>query len=340
MKAAAVACANVALSKYWGKRPGAFNVPAVPSLSVTLAGLTTTTAVAFDPSLTSDALFLGGAPADASALARARELLDRVRARAGVSAKARVDSKNDFPTASGLASSASGFAALAAAALEAAGVRASAEEVSRFARRSSASAARSVYGGFVELPSGLDAPTDEAADAACVARQVASADALDLAMLVCVTTEAPKAVGSTSGMTETAGRSPYYAAWLERAPELHEAMLAALEARDLPRLGALAEESALAMHASAFAAGVVYVSGATLSVLAAVRRLRDAGLGVWATMDAGPHLKAIVSGADVPRAREALAAIDGVRRVIDARVGPGLRSVGYDEARVAIGGAS
>ena len=36
MRAAAVACANVALSKYWGKRPGRFNVPAVPSLSVTL----------------------------------------------------------------------------------------------------------------------------------------------------------------------------------------------------------------------------------------------------------------------------------------------------------------
>lgn len=342
MRAAAVACANVALSKYWGKRPGRFNVPAVPSLSVTLDGLSTTTCVAFDETLVADELWFDGVAAADEPTRRASELLDRVRDAASVSARARVDTHNDFPTASGLASSASGFAALALAALTAAGRDASREEVSRVARRSSASAARSVFGGFVELPGGLgpDA-TDEQADEACVARQVASAAALPLRMLVCVTTEGEKAVGSTSGMRETSERSPYYGAWLDVAPRLHAEMMSALERADLPALGELAERSALAMHASALAAGVAYVSGVTLSLLGAVQALRRGGTGVWATMDAGPHLKAIVDAKDADAVASELGAMPGVLRVIHAKPGPVARVLPFDEAiAVARGGLS
>src|SRR6185312_695371 len=122
--------------------------------------------------------------------ARALALLDRVRRETGVSAAAEVESRNDFPTASGLASSASGFAALALAAVRAAGADWDAARVSDLARSASASAARSIHGGFVEL----DGP---------VARVVAPRDHMPLAVLVCVTTEAPKAVGSTEGMRLT-----------------------------------------------------------------------------------------------------------------------------------------
>src|SRR5690606_17563514 len=103
-------------AKYWGKLPGDGNVPAVPSLSVTLAGMTTTTTVTFDDALERDALVLGGVTQEGRPLARAEAMLDRVRAEARVASRARVVTTNDFPTASGLASSASGFAALALAA--------------------------------------------------------------------------------------------------------------------------------------------------------------------------------------------------------------------------------
>ena len=46
--------ANIALAKYWGKADIARNLPAVPSLSLTLAGMRTTTEVslaAADPKL-------------------------------------------------------------------------------------------------------------------------------------------------------------------------------------------------------------------------------------------------------------------------------------------------
>jgi diphosphomevalonate decarboxylase len=319
--AVAVAHPNIALSKYWGKREGAGNVPAVPSLSVTLAGLSTTTQVTFDDALSSDTLVLDGTPtADRAARARVTELCDRVRAAAGLRAGAVVVSTNDFPTASGLASSASGFAALALAATRAAGLDWSAAEVADLARQSSASAARSIFGGFVELEG-------------AAARQVAPVDHVDWKVLVCVTTEAPKSVSSRDGMQVTARSSPYYAAWLEAAPRIHAALREALLARDLERVGALAEESALAMHASALAAGVVYFTGATLEALAAVRALRADGIPAYATVDAGPHVKCLVAAWDAPRATERLARVPGVLRVIAATPGEGARVVSTDALR-------
>ncbi|MDF2692543.1 MAG: Diphosphomevalonate decarboxylase [Labilithrix sp.] len=314
MKRSAVALAhpNIALSKYWGKRAGEGNVPAVPSLSVTLAGLATTTRVTFDDALASDALVLNGAPAPEGAVLRATELLDRVRSASGLASRASVVSTNDFPTASGLASSASGFAALATAAARAAGLDWSAERVADLARRSSASAARSIFGGFVELDGE-------------VARQVAPPGRIDLKVLVCVTTEAAKSVSSRDGMGVTAAQSPYYAGWLETAPRIHAELREALLAGDLETTCALAERSALAMHASAFAAGVVYVSGATLEALATVRALRSDGVAAYATMDAGPHLKCLVHARDAERAKERLARSPGVLRIIEATAGEGAR---------------
>jgi diphosphomevalonate decarboxylase len=143
--------ANIALAKYWGKADVARNLPAVPSLSLTLAGMRTTTEVSFVPELLADELVLGGAPQSGKPLLRATKLLNEVRALAGVSTFARVRSHNDFPTASGLASSASGFAALALAAVSALSLDLPIERVSALSRAASASAARSLFGGYVEL---------------------------------------------------------------------------------------------------------------------------------------------------------------------------------------------
>ncbi len=316
--------ANIALAKYWGKRDVAANVPAVPSLSVTLEGMRTITSIALAPDLTADTFELNGEPAPALALARTVTLLDRVRAAAGSADKARVVSHNDFPTSSGLASSASGFAALAVAAAHAFGLDWSPERVSDLARRSSASAARSVFGGFVEL--GCELP----ASGVLGASVVAPADHLDVRVLVCVTSEGAKAVASTDGMRRTAERSPYYAAWVERAPLMFSSLKAALLARDLEQVGELTEASALAMHASAMAAAVVYVTGATLQALAQVRELRARGYAAWATMDAGPHVKVLVSAADAAAVRASMVEVPGVLRVLEARPGHGATVVADD----------
>lgn len=322
-EATAIAHPNIALAKYWGKTPHAGNYPAVPSLSVTLEGMTTTTRVCFAGSHEHDRVLLNGSEPGGDAYTRASTLLDRVRAATGETRHALVESTNDFPTASGLASSASGFAALALAAMSAAGpdTRIDEARISDLARRSSASAARSVFGGFVELVAG----SLERADEHLSAKPVAPADHLDLRVLVCVTREGKKAVGSTDGMRRTAAASPYYRAWLDTAPRMFEALRAALLAKDLEQVGTLAEASALAMHASAIAAGVIYFEGATLAVLEAVRTLRANGLGVWATIDAGPHVKVLVHESESARAREALVCVPGVLRVLYTRPGAGAR---------------
>jgi diphosphomevalonate decarboxylase len=316
MEAVAVAHPNVALSKYWGKREGEGNFPAVPSLSVTLEGLATRTRVRWGRA-PGHRLVLGGSVVEGAGAARAFALLERVRRDLGLSETAEVESDNDFPTASGLASSASGFAALALAAVRAAGADWDAARVSDLARQASASAARSLYGGFVELEVGATA-----------ARPVAARDHLPLAVLVCVTTEAPKTVGSTDGMRVTMETSPYARAWLEHAPRLHAQLREALLGRDFARVGELAEASALAMHASALAAGVVYWNGATLAALAAVRGLRASGTPAYATIDAGPHVKVLARPDDAAAVRAAMERVPGVLRVLEARPGEGARLEG------------
>jgi diphosphomevalonate decarboxylase len=309
-EAVAIAHPNVALSKYWGKREGEGNVPAVPSLSVTLGGLTTRTRVRWDAALGEHAFRLDGAARGREKDPRVFALLDELARAQGGGAFADVESHNDFPTASGLASSASGFAALALAAVRAGGFDWDAARVADLARRGSASAARSLYGGFVEL--------DET-----TVRPVALVDHLPLAVLVCVTTESPKAVGSTDGMRATLARSPYARAWLETAPRLHAELRGALLAKDFLRVGELAEASALAMHASAIAAGIVYWNGATLDALAAVRALRAGGTAAFATVDAGPHVKVLVQPGDAAAVRAAMQGVPGVLRVLEAKPGEG-----------------
>ncbi len=326
--ATALAHPNIALAKYWGKTPGSDNAPAVPSLSVTLAGLSTTTTVRFDEGREGDVFELNGRAADPRAAARVSTMLDEVRVEAGLTLRASVVSRNDFPTAAGLASSASGFAALATAARAAAGLPFDPARASNLARRASASAARSLYGGYVELGAG------EPGKAVFLpARPVANGDSLPLRVLVAVTTERTKDTSSTDGMNHTTRTSPYYAAWLALAPEVCARVRAAIVAGDLEALGVAAEESALAMHASALAArpGVLYWIGATVEVIAAVRELRAGGTGAWCTMDAGPHVKVLCAPADAERVGARLGAVAGVLRVLEARPGDGARLV-TDEA--------
>lgn len=313
-EAVAVAHPNVALSKYWGKleRPG--NFPAVPSLSVTLGGLLTRTRVRWSDDLPRDRVVLDGREQSGFEAKRATAVLDRVRKAAGHRMHAEVESHNDFPTASGLASSASGFAALTLAACAAAGVDWDEAHVSDVARSASASAARSVFGGYVELQVGEHS-----------ARPVAPAAHLPLAILVCVTSEGPKAVGSTEGMRITMDRSPYGRAWLETAPRIHASLREALLAKDFLRVGDLAESSAMAMHASAIAAGVTYWNGLTLDVLSAVRGLRAGGTAAFATIDAGPHVKVLTQPADLAKVRAALEGVPGVLRMLEAHAGQGAR---------------
>jgi diphosphomevalonate decarboxylase len=317
--ATARACANIALVKYWGKRDAQLNLPATGSLSLTLDALSTATTVAFDAALDRDAVELDGGAADGASRARVIELLDLVRARAGLAARARVTSRNDFPTASGLASSASGFAALALAATRAAGVTLEPRELSRLARRGSGSAARSVFGGFVRMHAG-------ARDEDAFAEPVSSPLLANVRMVVAIFGGGiAKEVGSRDAMEHCAATSPLYPSWLALVPDDLAAAERALAAGDLTALGEVTEANALAMHATAIAArpAIVYWQPATLALLARVRGLRKAGVAAWATMDAGPHVKVLTTVEHADTVAHAVVTVAGfTEALVSAPGGP------------------
>ncbi|MGE0399028.1 MAG: diphosphomevalonate decarboxylase [Kofleriaceae bacterium] len=324
--ATARACANIALVKYWGKRDAARNLPAAGSLSLTLGALVTETTVTFDTALAADELILDGSSARPKEVAKISAFLDLVRAEAQLGARARVTSKNEFPTASGLASSASGFAALAVAATTAAGLALSPRALSILARQGSGSAARSIYGGFVRMHAGTAADGSDA-----YAEPIASRLTDRVRMVIAVVGGgAPKSHGSRDAMEHTAQTSPLYRAWVELVPADLAAAEGALAAGDLAALGAVAEANALAMHASALAArpAIFYWQPTTLALLAEVRALRDRNIAAWATMDAGPHVKVLTSIDDAEHVASALRAVPNVTDVLVSSPGSGATVIG------------
>ena len=329
----AVAGTNIALVKYWGKRDVALNLPATGSLSLTLDRLGTRTTVVFDDG-ERDRLILDGAPAGDAETARVSAFLDRVRARAEIARRALVTSDNSVPTAAGLASSASGFAALALAAARAAGLSLSPAELSALARVGSGSAARSIFGGFVEMARG-ERPDGSDAIAHALPDGGNGENGWDVRLVVAITASGPKAIGSTAAMTHTERTSPYHAAWIASVPADLAAARAAIAARDLPALGAVAERSALRMHAAAMAAdpAIIYWNAGTLAAIACVRALRAAGTPAFFTIDAGPHVKALCGAADADAVAAALRAVPGVSDCLIAAPGPGARVAPQLETR-------
>lgn len=321
--AAAQAQPNIALIKYWGKRCTEKNLPAVGSLSVTLQSISTRTRVQFDSSLASDEFYLNGI-SEAEQLARVSACLDILRKLAGTSLFARVNSQNNFPTGAGLASSASGFAALVTAASAALGLSLDDTQKSAIARQGSGSAARSIFGGFVEWARGY---RDDGQDS--VARQLLDAKEWPLRVIIAITSTARKTVGSSEGMTRTMETSPYQRVWVEtQERDLSEARTA-LRTRDFARLADVSEFSCLKMHALAMAArpGLLYWNGATMESIQVIRSLRRDGTPVFFTVDAGPQVKAVCLPEATTAVTNALRGVSGVLDVTESALGPGARLI-------------
>lgn len=318
-----IAHPNIALVKYWGKRDAALNLPAAGSLSVTLGPIETRTTVRWGADATRYVLD-GADVTDSRAGQQIGAFLELVRAGRDLG-HAFVDSANDFPTAAGLASSSSGFAALALAATRAAGDDVPGHELSVLARQGSGSAARSIYGGVVRMHAGV---ADDGTDAHAV--PVFDASHWDLRVVVALTTVGAKKVASRDGMNHTAATSPYYDAWIGTVEPAIDDAIEAIEARDFARLAVIAEASAMQMHASALASvpAVIYWNGATLETLSAVRRWReDEHLPVFFTIDAGPHVKVFTTAGHEAAVEARLRSLPGVRGVLHAAPADGARIV-------------
>ena len=288
MKATATAHPNIALVKYWGKRDEKLILPHQSSLSVTLGPLTVTTTVEFTGEKGVDQIEINGKIAEGSERKRVEEALKLVRLDAGPRlGAARMVSRGDFPAAAGLASSAAAFAALAVSARAAAGLERNTRAESILARRGSGSASRSIEGGFVrwnrgKRPDGKDSFGEQLFD---------EAHWPDLRLLLGMVSREEKEVKSRDGMASTVKTSPYYPAWTKDAEREVKDIVRHVKRRDLVAVGELAERNAWRMHATALGAKppLCYLKPATLAVIEACRQLRQQGVGVWFTLDAGPN---------------------------------------------------
>ncbi|WIB76909.1 diphosphomevalonate decarboxylase [Curtobacterium sp. MCPF17_002] len=318
MTATAVAHPNIALVKYWGKADASLALPATGSVSMGLDVFPTTTTVTLDGGSVDgrearDAFTLNGTVVEDGALVRVEQFLDLVRDLAGSDARARVVSENTVPTGAGLASSASGFAALATAASAAYGLDLSQRDLSRLARRGSGSATRSIPGGVAVWHAGDDQGS-----------YAEPIPAPPMAMVVVTIDAGPKAIGSREAMRRTIATSPFYPAWVTSTTETVGDMLTACAAGDFTRIGELTESNALRMHATIEGAfpPIRYLNARSVAVFDAVAELRASGVEAYATADAGPNVVVLTTPTD----RGAVAtALSGFGDVIESGTGPAAR---------------
>ena len=328
-----LATPNIAVVKYWGKRDNLLNLPDNGSISVTMdESLRTVTTVEFDPALKRDGLVLNGERAGEGELARVSKVLDAIRKKAGIRAKAQVASENNFPTAAGIASSASGFAALACAGVDAAGLDATSRELSVFARLGSGSACRSVLGGFVEWKMGSK---KDGSDSYAV--QIAPASHWsELRNVIAITNPERKKVGSAHGMEITAKTSKLYPERVRLNPKILGMMKRAIRGRRLEEFLTLTMRESSHLHAVMLDSfpPIMYLNDISREIMNAVLEYNESKGKVCAgyTFDAGPNAHVYTVAKYESEVKDLLSGISGVQKIMVCRPGKGPRKLGENES--------
>lgn len=309
MKASAIAPSNIAFIKYWGKKDEVLRLPENGSISMNLSNLLTTTTVEFSSNYKKDEITINGVQEENEG-SRAIKHLDRIRKLANINQKAKVVTTNNFPTGTGLSSSASGFAALTVAGAKAAGLNLTEKELSILARQGSGSACRSIPDGFVEW---LDADTSEASFAVSLYKE----DYWEIADVVAVVSKNKKEVSTTEGQ-KLVGTSPFFKVRLANIKNKIELIKKHLKDKNFTAFGELLEAEALELHAIMLTSkpSLIYLLPGSLKIMHLVKKWRQDGLEVYFTVNTGQDIHLIVQKKDVQALVEKLATIEEVSKTI------------------------
>jgi diphosphomevalonate decarboxylase len=263
-------------------------LPYNASISMNLNGCVTTTTVEFSPDYEQDVVSEGFDKK------RIIAHIDRLRKLAGIQHKVCVTTNNSFPTSAGIASSASGFAALTVAAATALGVHLSEKELSALARLGSGSASRSIPDGFVKWEGSF-------------AYSLYPPEYWDLRDILCIVDQSHKHVSSAEGH-EGATTSPYFDKRLEALPGRIARIEDALKTKNFQLFGEVTEEDCLDMHRvmQTQLPPLFYWNEATKIIMNSVYRWRKAAIPVYFTIDAGPNVHLICEGKDEKRVTDIL----------------------------------
>jgi len=306
-QASAYAPANIALSKYWGKREKHFNLPITGSLSVSLAdhGSQTKLQIIDAPE---HAVYLNGEQQGADT-AFVKKLDTWLALFLPTDVHLRIDTHNTVPTAAGLASSASGFGAMALACNELCGWQLDYTSLSTIARLGSGSASRSLWHGFVKWQAGA---ADNGHDSVAY---VLPERWPQLRVGILTVSSASKAVSSREGMQRTVQTSPLFKQWPSQANSDLATIEEAIMAADFSLLGQTAEHNAMSMHATMMAAWppLVYWQAESVAAMQQVWALREQGIEVYLTMDAGPNLKLLFEEHNTPLIKQVFPLLDVIQ---------------------------
>lgn len=315
MKYTVRANSNIALVKYWGKKDSKLKTPLNNSISLTLDSLHTTTSIEISDR---DQVFFSDHELTNNEKEKIISLVDIVRNDFSIDKKVLINTKNNFPTASGLASSASGFAALAYAIDKVFELNLTDIEISKYSRLGSGSACRSIYGGFSEW---LKGEKTDGSDSYAV--QIREQNHWDISMLVVIVDDNKKDKGSTEGMDLTVKTCPFYPAWLETIDyDLNEVRKGIIN-KDLEKTGLIMEHNCLKMHATMMTTipSVIYWKPSTLEIIQKVKELREMNINCYFTIDAGSNIKILCENYHVNQIKNYLKDSKGIKNIIWCKAG-------------------
>ncbi|MFO7796440.1 MAG: diphosphomevalonate decarboxylase [Promethearchaeia archaeon] len=314
-KASSLAHPNIALIKYWGRNPNHpshLNIPTNDSISMTKESidteatgirLLTHTTIEFSEEFSEDTGFLKDQetliPFNRIQMERINKVVNPLKELAGIDLNFKMVSENKFPTAAGLASSASAFAALATCAAKALNLNLDKKELSKYARLGSGSASRSIHGGFVWWHRGNSHDSS-------YAEQLCQCNEFDIAAVIAVINRGEKEVSSDVGINY-AQSSAFNQIRIEQSLKQSEEIKKAIEDNDFSTVGQIAEKNCLYMHSVMMTSSppLFYWNPNTLKVIKTITRKRkNEGIEFYFTVDAGPNIHCLCRTEDLDDAQQ------------------------------------
>lgn len=304
----AFAPTNIALCKYWGKRNAEINLPITNSLSVALP--THGSQITITPrDLHADVIVLNQVEVDQASTFAQRLIAFVDLFRTPRKQYFHFDIDMNIPLAAGVASSAAGFASVILALDDLFAWGLSKQYLSILARLGSGSAARSIWPGFVEwqcgqLSNGMDShgvPLENTWPHLCIG-------------IVPVSLE-EKTISSRVAMQRTVDTSMFYKLWPKKVAHDLPLIKMAIEKKHFPLLAGTAESNALNMHATMLSSWppICYFHPATIDAMHRVWNLRQEGLELYFTQDAGPNLKLLFESENTEIVQTHFPAVECIR---------------------------
>lgn len=330
----ALATPNIAMIKYWGKRDyTGLNTPNNSSISMTLdENLNTKTTVMFSDELENDKLFINKVEEqihgnDVSEKSKyIKNTLESMKKLAGVKSNAVVVSENNFPSGAGIASSASGAAALIFALNEALKLKMNVKQLSIMARKISGSACRSVYGGIVKWNVGSKSDGSDS-----YAEQVFDENYWKtLVDIVAIVDSGTKKVSSSIGHEATVKTSVLYKNRIPFAEEGVKVVETAIKNRDINSLSMAIMRDSNNMHATMLDTWppIMYMNDISKEIIYRINELNESQKNkciAGYTFDAGPNAHIITTDENKKEVLEMLKKIKGIKNIVESHQGRGPR---------------